>query len=193
MQMENNTFRIFHPDLIFVNETTDLSIFSQFVHMAFPHIRTLRAFCFLTSIVGLVLNFLALDSARHIPEQTSSAFWMGRLAIWDSMALVCPGIIGNGFLALGVDFIAMNRYTCKLFSFNFFAAGTNASAHFVSVAIDRALKMAFPAWHREGQWTKTKGTMFLIYPRDAPCFEFPKHNRNYIISLIKEYYVNVKA
>ena len=153
MQFENVTDWILPSDITPVNDTTEteFSAFSRFSILMLPHIKLFYAMCFGVSLFGFALNYFALDSVKNLPEQTSSSFWMEWLAIWDSVVLVSTGI-GSGALAFGIDFTTMNRYSCKVFVFQSFAFGTNASTHVVCVAIDRALNLTLPIWHRAQQW-----------------------------------------
>ena len=127
------------------NTQEDQNALKWFASTFAPYNKFLQFAELLLEIVGVFFNCVTCDTSRLVPE-TSGTFWMGYLAVWDSLFLVVCAL-RSGFAVFGVQLASLGTLGCQLFAYFWWVTGTNASAHLVILAVDRALSIALATWH----------------------------------------------
>ena len=105
------------------------------------------------SLLGVLLNFICYKVSLLLPEQSTSTILMSYLAIWDTIAGIHDGVFQTGLQFFGVDIAAKNAFLCKTLYYHSYGSTINASWHLAAVAIDRAVSLLFPLWHRARDMT----------------------------------------
>ena len=100
------------------------------------------------ALIALVLNFFVFQTARCMPDQSTSTRLMSFLAVWDTLSLSHDGIFVMGFNAFGVDLQSLHKVVCKISEYHSWGSTINASMHLSVLAVDRALCIKFPIWYR---------------------------------------------
>ena len=149
-------------------------------------------------ISGVILNWLAVGTAKQFRHPTSGTIWMKYLAIWDNLAILHGLVLGISNL-LGVDVETYDDVICKGFAYFGPATVIIANAHLVAMSVDRAFNMTYQTLHYPLPWKdinkKVSAAISLLYLilllpaavvsklEEGICKESP----NYLHVLVKVY------
>ena len=151
----------------------DLTLLRDFLCYGSQHTKPISITGATISLLGLLMNCFCYKVSLSLPVQSTSTLLMSYLAIWDSISVIHDGLVDMGLKSFDIYLANYSEFGCKLYYYHSWASTIDASWHLIALALDRAVSIIFPVWHRSLDiarssrnisWSLTFATYFIVLP-----------------------------